>query len=98
MGDGRYRWRHDQALKVIANEVTKAMRASNHQPGKKLKQINFVKAGEKIQRKRSEKTNLLSSADDWQLIVDLETQLKFPRHIAVTSLRPDLILHSDNTK
>ena len=73
LGDGRYRWRHGQALKVIANEVTKAMRVSNHQPGKKLKQINFVKAGEKIQRKRREKTNLLSSADDWQLIVDLET-------------------------
>ena len=73
------------------------MRASKHQPGK-LKQINFVKAGEKIQRKRREKTNLLSFADDWQLTVDLETQLKFPRHIAVTSLRPDLILHSDNTK
>ena len=74
------------------------MRASNHQPGKKLKQINFVKAGEKIQRKRREKTNLSSSADDWLLIVDPETQLKFPRHIAVTSLRLDLILHSDNTK
>ena len=55
LGDGRYRWGHDQALKVIANEVTKAMRASNHQPGKKLKQINFVKAGEKIQRKRRER-------------------------------------------
>ena len=96
--DGRYRWRHDQALKVIANEGTKAMGASNHQPGKKLKQINFVKAREKIQRERREKTNLLSSADDWQLIVDLETQLKFHRHIAVTLLRPDLILHSDNTK
>ena len=78
--------------------MTKAVRASNHQPGKKLKQINFVKAGEKRQRKRREKTNLLSSADDWLLIVNLETQLKFPRHIAVTSLRLDMILHSDNTK
>ena len=96
MGDGRYHWRHNQALKVIANEVTKATRASNYQPGKKLKQINFVKAGEKIQRR--EETNLLSSANDWQLLVDLETQLKFPRHIAVTSLRLDLILHFDNTK
>ena len=98
LGDGQYCWHHDKALKVIANEVTKAMSASNHQPGKKLKQINFIKAGEKIQKKRGEKTYLLSSADDWQLIVDLETQLKFPRHIALTSLRPDLILHSDNTK
>ena len=98
LGDGRYRWRHDQALKVIANKVTKAMRASNHHPGKKLNQINFVKVGEKIQKKRGERIYLLSSADDWQLIVDLETQLKFPRHIAVTSLRLGLILHSDNTK
>ena len=32
------------------------------------------------------------------MLVDLETQLKFPRHIAVTSLRADLILHSDNIK
>ena len=78
--------------------MTKAIRASNHQPGKKLNQINFVKAGEKIQKKRREITYLLASTDDWQLIVDLKTQLKFPRHIAVTSLRPDLILHSNNTK
>ena len=54
LGDGRYRWRHDQAHKVIANEVTKAMRASNHQPGKKLKQINFVKAGGKIEKEERE--------------------------------------------
>ena len=52
LGDGRYRWHHDQSLKVIANEVTKAMRASNHQPGKKLEQINFIKAGEMINKKK----------------------------------------------
>ena len=63
---------------IITNEVTRAMRGSHHQLGKKLNQINFVKAREKIQKKRGEKTYLLSSADDWQLIVDLETQLKFP--------------------
>ena len=70
LGDGRYRWRHDQVLKVIANEVTKAMRASKHQPGK-LKQINFVKAGEKIQRKRRERKRtcyLPRTIGSWQWI------------------------------
>ena len=38
------------------------------------------------------------SARDWQLLVDLEHQLKFPSHIAVTTLRPDIVLVSESTK
>lgn len=30
-----------------------------------------------------------TSARDWQLLVDLKQQLKFPSHIVVTTLRPD---------
>ena len=41
---------------------------------------------------------MLSSADDWQLVVDLEIRLRFPRHIAETSLRPDMVLYSDSKK
>lgn len=36
------------------------------------------------------------SARDWQLLVELE--LKFPNHIAVTTLRSDIILISESTK
>ncbi|XP_064193957.1 uncharacterized protein LOC135256013 [Anguilla rostrata] len=35
---------------------------------------------------------------DWQLLVDLERQLKFPNHIAGTTLRPDIVLVSESTK
>ena len=38
------------------------------------------------------------SARDWQLLVDLEHQLKFTSHIAVTTLCLDIILVSESTK
>ena len=38
------------------------------------------------------------SATDWQLLMDLEHQLKFPSHISVTTLRPDIVLVSESTK
>ena len=37
------------------------------------------------------------SARDWQLLVDLEHQLKFTSHIAVTTLCLDIILVSEST-
>ena len=58
--------------------------------------ISFVKAGMKRNKNRNPGFSLLSAAADWQLIVDLITQLKFP--IAKTTLRPDLVLYSDSTK
>lgn len=43
-------------------------------------------------------TGILPSARDWQLLVDLEKQLKFPSHIVVTTLRPNIIRVSESTK
>ena len=41
---------------------------------------------------------MISSAPDWQLIVDLGSQLKFPDHIASTNLRPDMVMFSNQKK
>ena len=41
---------------------------------------------------------MLSSTPDWQLLVDLERQTKFPAHIVETKLRPDLVMFSNSTK
>ena len=41
---------------------------------------------------------ILAIAQDWQLEVDLETQLRFPQHIARTTLRPNILLVSESTK
>ena len=35
---------------------------------------------------------------DWNLRVDLDKQLKFPDHIATTSLRPDIVLPSVSSR
>ena len=41
---------------------------------------------------------LLIAAQDWQLNVDLGRQLKFPETIAVTTLRPDMVLMSETSR
>ena len=40
----------------------------------------------------------LDGANDWKLHVDLDRKLKFPREVAVTNLRPDMLLVSESTK
>ena len=37
-------------------------------------------------------------ASDWQLQVDIGKQLRFPQHIAITSLRPDMVITSEASK
>ncbi|KAI8479507.1 hypothetical protein Bbelb_373930 [Branchiostoma belcheri] len=97
LGEGRYRWRHDQVLRVLAASFCKAIQSSKSQMPPK-KSITFVRAGESAKRKPTSAGGLLATARDWQLKVDLDKQLKFPDHIVATSLRPDVVLWSDSTK
>ncbi|XP_063050108.1 uncharacterized protein LOC134444859 [Engraulis encrasicolus] len=97
LGEGRYRWRHDQVLRVIAEAISTGISTSKHQqPARQA--IAFVKAGEKPQQLRRQPGGLLATARDWQLKVDLGRQLKFPENIAVTTLRPDMVLVSETTR
>ena len=41
---------------------------------------------------------MLSEANDWTVLADLDKQLKFPSEIALTRLRPDLVLFSRASK
>lgn len=41
---------------------------------------------------------LLSTAQNWPLLVDLGKQLKFPAHIAATSLQLDIVILSEASK
>ena len=40
----------------------------------------------------------LDGASDWKLMVDLDRNLKFPKEVAETNQRPDMILMSSSTK
>lgn len=95
--DGRYTWRHDQVLQVIAQTVDterKKVRPSQ----KKLTFISFCKAGGKKGGKQDQSQGILATATDWQLAADVGTQLKFPPEIATTSSRPDIVLWSTGSK
>ena len=96
LGDGRYRWRHDQVLRTVADTVDAAIRANNYKS--EARPIYFVQAGECPSLACKLNSCLLSTAQDWQWRVDIGNHLKVPKQIATTTLRPDLILWSTETK
>ena len=57
LGDGRYRWRHDQVLGEIAGVFDKCLRTSIYKPVSR--RINFVMAGGNVRSALSEKHRLL---------------------------------------
>ena len=98
LGDGRYRWRHDQLLRTVADTVDAAIRANNYKPELQARPIYFVQAGECLPSACKINSCLLSTAQDWQWRVDIGIRLKVPEQIATTTLRPDLSLWSTETK
>ncbi|TWW80087.1 hypothetical protein D4764_10G0011170 [Takifugu flavidus] len=97
LADSRYRWRHDQVLKAVAESIALAISTTKHHHAPK-KAISFIKAGERPRAGPQITTGLLHTAPDWQLHVDLGKQLIFPQHIVTTSLRPDMIIISEASK
>ena len=84
-------------LKAIAESLASAISTSKHLHAPK-KAVPFIKAGEKPWARPQLTTGLLHTASDWQLQVDLGKQLRFPQHIATTSLCPDMIITSEALK
>ncbi len=97
LSNGRYRWRHDQVLRALADTLSTAISNCRYQHPPK-KSITFVRAGEKAQHQPGSSRGLLTTARDWKLQIDLRRQLKFPEYIVATSLRPDVVLTSESTK
>ena len=98
LGNGRYRYRHDSVLKAIAHTIQSTINTQKSTvkvPSNKS--ISFVKAGSTIKASssRSGHVGLLSQASDWILLVDIGKALRFPSHIQVTALRPDIVFYSN---
>lgn len=84
-------------LKAVSESISNIITPGKHHLGQKTR-IAFVKAGEEPCRQRRIRSGLLYTASDWQLQAGLRKQLKFPQHIAETSLWPDIIIVSEATK
>jgi len=106
LGQGRYRWRHDKVLLEISEQVTyhveKRVNTSKNRISPECQSVKFVKAG-KGPSEAAKKVNtghfgVLGGARDWVVLSDLEEQLKFPKEIIETRLRPDLVLFSRSTR
>lgn len=103
LAQGRYTWRHNQVLKVLASALEDKRAATNSLPPPASKQqqaTTFVREGAKATRGCStpSERGQLRLARDWEMLADIGRQLVFPREIATTTLRPDLVLWSPSLK
>ncbi|KAM7009825.1 scavenger receptor cysteine-rich domain-containing protein DMBT1-like [Tautogolabrus adspersus] len=79
---------------------TQRVKANNKQ-AQPPKAITFVRKEDKAHKTSTATKNTpstLQRASDWELRVDLKRRLVFPQDVAVTSLRPDMVLLSRSIK
>ena len=102
LGQGRYRYRHDSVLRVISHHLAGFVSSINRRGKKvcKVRPVKFVAEGTppptKV-RQEQEPVGLLTTADDWVFLADLDKRLVFPPNIVVTSLRPDIVIFSNRS-
>ncbi|XP_066275198.1 uncharacterized protein [Branchiostoma lanceolatum] len=101
LSSGKYTWRHNMVLKVAAEAVKRRVECTNAEdvPFHIDRLVPFIKEGAPPwNNDTSLKPCILSSANDWQVTVDLEGEGSFPEDIAVTLLRPDITIWSESAK
>ncbi len=101
LAEGRYRWRYDKILMEIAKWVEQLRVKVNNKQAHPLEAITFVREGDKaytIGTVAKNPTSSLQRASDWELGVDLKRKLVFLSDMAVTYLRPDMVLLSRSMK
>lgn len=96
---GRYRWRHDKVLAVLADIMEQERRRKRSAKANPLlSTVTFVKEGQRPVVQDQVKKNLLQSGQGWELEVDLARELHLPEVVLSTTLRPDLIMWSSHGK
>ena len=101
---GRYTWRHDSILLLLVEELQSCLKFTNSCAVQNIKIedtfIKFVREGKQPSKsKQPYRKGLLFKANDWVLAYDSPQDTKvLPHHIVQTSLRPDIMIFSENTK
>ena len=107
LSQGRYTWRHNSVLKVIYRGIKgkcDEIRRNEHVAQVALPFISFVREGQSRAGRLHEPpqslrrplcTGVLQEAFDWCILSDgITSGYQFPHEIAVTTLRPDIVLYS----
>ena len=87
-------------LKSVAHSLATEISTAKQESVKATQYVEFVREG---WGKRKKSTTIapngfLQKADDWVLLVDVESRLSIPRDIVITNLRPDIVLYSRKEK
>lgn len=90
---GRYRWRLDKVLTVLADILEQERTQKRQVKIKPPPVMAFVKDGAKPAGPRGVGPSLLQAAQAWELRIDLKRRLQFP-DVIQTTLRPDAVLFS----
>ena len=98
LNQGRYTFRHDSVLKVIFNYISAFLSSKGPSKPKRIHEVKFVKPGERFTKKNSKYEGLLLLSNDWISLVDLDNNYVFPPHIALTAMRPDIVIYSNTIK
>ena len=100
LAEGRYTWRHNQVLEALAAGIDRARKkcgkSSGTGSGVRPQFISFVRGAEAVRgnQRKTPAGGLLATSNDWQMRADVRGQITFPHHIAITNLRPDIVMWS----
>ncbi|XP_078682186.1 uncharacterized protein LOC144916736 [Branchiostoma floridae x Branchiostoma belcheri] len=98
---GRYTWRHNKVLRQLAMKLEEVRKESSRSSSS-FQAIQFVREGQKP--RSTAVTGTVNSGSSilcrgkWEMRADLDRQLHLPNTICETSLRPDLVLWSEDQK
>ena len=100
LSQGRFDYRHDSILNDLVNAIKNFLQSYSPKPFQRHIPIKFVKAGKKVAKRKSKQQNvgLLHFAEDWKILSDRKSSLVVPIFLAVTTLRPDIIIYSVQTR
>ena len=106
LNQGRFTFRHNAVLSKLFDYLKDFI--SNKKPLSLYEARNnfkkfplgyyFVTSGAKSPRKKRPYQGILHHSSDWKIISDLSDNYCFPVHIALTELRPDIVIYSNRIK
>ena len=98
LSQGRFTFRHNSVLNSLVDALNIFIKELPKLPVKCINKVSFVKAGVCKTRTKSKPTGILHLSNDWKVVADLSDGYMFPGHIAVSALRPAIVIYSNTLK
>ena len=98
LSQGRFNYRHDSILNILVKSIYEFLESYKPRAFQRHIPVKFVKPGHKPAKTKRPPVGLLHFAEDWKLLSDQKSSLVVPIFLAITTLRPDIIVYSVQTK